>query len=66
MPMGSNCEVCNAAPLIIQAGEFAGQRDIFSYCEFCSKDLCSNCMVNGRCSEAADHKHRDALAEEIA
>ena len=57
MPMGSNCEVCGAPPPRITAGPFAGSSGSHDYCEFCSKDLCDNCLKTGRCRDSPDGKH---------
>lgn len=57
MPMGSDCEVCGKQPPITKTGPFAGSRGMFDYCEFCSKDLCDECMAEGKCRESKDGKH---------
>jgi hypothetical protein len=57
MAIGVNCEVCGAPPPIFTSGEWAGQRGTHTYCDLCSKDLCDDCLKNGRCKEASDGKH---------
>lgn len=63
MPKG-NCESCNRRAPVIQSGEFAGQSGMLDYCEYCSMDLCDDCMVNGPCDEGPDGNHKAAVEDD--
>lgn len=55
--MTRNCESCGAPPPTIKEGPWKGQQHMHDYCAACSKDLCSNCLANGKCRETIDGKH---------
>jgi hypothetical protein len=55
--MSKTCERCGAAPPPITSGPFAGSPSMLDYCIHCSKDLCDDCLRDGRCTESLDGKH---------
>ena len=58
------CETCRAGAPLVVGGPFAGSTGMHDYCEACSKNLCVDCMKNGRCRETLDRKHRPATEGE--
>lgn len=58
------CEDCGARGALVTKGVFAGSHAGVDYCEFCSKDLCNDCMDKSRCAESADGKHHRPPEEE--
>jgi hypothetical protein len=64
MPTKGKCERCGQPPPTIQGGEFAGQPGMLDYCEYCSADLCANCMAKGPCDDSPDGKHKAFVESE--